>query len=252
MRFGIDTTAEISRLIGKGLKTRHTVPARSENPPRLMDGEVYPVLVPRRDDRPGRRRRVAPSHPTCWVLVLGKSRASLADIAADPLALRAEGFRRSGAWKLWWVETYDRLWVREAENASGFYDPISEHEAVKRFDLFHAPKAAWVIELQLVEPPRLLAQGGGDEGDGYTTVGGLSHEPEAVSETEQLAMSRAAREQWEKDHADELSRRRVRSEMAALRAAERRAVAHGVDITAELAEIRKAREAIEEKTNHAA
>lgn len=228
---GITVSGPDARKIAAGRKTTIIRPARGDNPPRLMVGEIYPVTI------------TDATRPLCDVEVLGRELTTAGTIGFDDA--RADGHRTTNEWRIEWVRRHDRAWVQGLEAQRG--DILTDEEHLERFADRHAGRNVWIVRLRLGDVPRLLAPV-----SGYVAKGGLPGEPEAVSEDVQEQITRDRARVREQERAGEISRRDLRSTTAKLRRAEREADAKGVDITPELAELRRVVAKIERRLTDAA
>ncbi len=231
MRFGLVIDDVTALLIAAGKKERLTLPKRSENAPRFLIGETYPVLPP------------GATEPACHIEILGKQLGKAGDGGLGEA--QAEGFRTIDERKTWWVRRHDPAWVYfrenvEAEDGSIDYEPLTDEQHAEQFDAEHSDRPVWVLTFRLNgDVPRLLVAGAGDDDLGYAAAGGLPGEMEAVSEPVQRAITAKAAAGWAALRSDEIGHRRAKAAASRLRKVERQAQAAGVNLDLEFVDLER-------------
>lgn len=211
--------AEMVRLIAAGKKTATRRLVKGDEPKgRYRAGKSYAV-------QPGRGK------PSSFrILVTDVRQEPVGDLTlADA---RAEGFRTSDEFKLYWIRLHDKAWANpkvdcpecmgigcwDCDDTGKVVKPRDDVELLARFEDRHAHRLVWVImfEVDRTDRPRYLAAGGGwnpanakrdqqlreaghaiptrEEDSGYTRNAALAlpGEPEAVSEADQAWITERA------------------------------------------------------------
>lgn len=115
-------------------------------------------------------------------------------------AARAEGFRTTLHFKVYWVAIHDKAWVEKWDEGEDTYDAA----AVARFEKRWAPKEVWVLtfERDHSERPRLLAHRNARANYVEHPAQAMPHEPEAVPANIQKGFSREKTEGFVAREAD--------------------------------------------------
>jgi hypothetical protein len=144
--------------------------------------------------RPGMRRAVQRGRG-----ITSEAHIILTDVRREPLGLitfedaRAEGFKTRADFAAYWLGLHDPTWKRwTAERDEKDEEPLTEFDALERFDLRYAQRQVWVLtfDLDRTERPRLLADRNAKADYVEAPARALDHEPEAVDASTQDRFSK--------------------------------------------------------------